>query len=417
MHTLRVISIINLISLITLRHISLNWSWGVSNESVLHKQQTAMIVDGAAAVHKINPGLCSTFEDYCDKAFKGYIMSCGRDIHRIDLVFDAYWDNSLKSSTRLRRGTGDRVKVTLQTPIPKNWNAFLKVSENKEELFHLLAKRLILTVPQEKISLLCTIGPEVISNNACIDYNMLSPCNHEEADSRMLLHVKHASMSQHANIMISTVDSDVLIIALQAFHQLNVLQLWMEFGVGKHKRYIPCHEYAASLGPDKCSALAFWHAFSGCDTVSSFSGRGKKTVMDAWTRFEAVTPIFISLSSTPHEVTDEQLSVLEHFVVTLYDRTSPVHKVNQSRQYLFTKKNRTLENIPPTQSALKEHAKRAAYQAGHVWKQSLQKTAVLPEPANWGWRMTAEGYKPMWTVLPEVNNIININNCFELELE
>jgi hypothetical protein len=142
--------------------------------------------------------------------------------------------------------------------------------------------------------------------------------------------------------------------------------------------------------------------------VSSFSGKGKKTMMDSWMRFEAVTPIFISHSSTPHEVTDEQLAVLEHFVVTLYDRTSPVHTVNQCRQYLFTKKNRTLENIPPTQAALKEHAKRAAFQAGHIWKQSLQKTAILPEPTNWGWRMTAEGYKPMWTVLPEVNDIINV---------
>lgn len=90
-------------------------------------------------------------------------------------------------------------------------------------------------------------------------------------------------------------------------------------------------------------------------------------------------------------------------MVTLYDRKSPVHTVNQSRKYLFTKKKNSLENILPTQAALKAHAKRAGYQAGFVWKQSLQKTAIFPEPTDWGWRMTTESYERIKTVLPEVN--------------
>ena len=40
--------------------------------------------------------------------------------------------------------------------------------------------------------------------------------------------------------------------------------------------------------------------------------------------------------------------------------------VNNCRRNLFTK-GRSIENIPPTKVALKEHIRRAIYQAGHIW--------------------------------------------------
>ena len=49
---------------------------------------------------------------------------------------------------------------------------------------------------------------------------------------------------------------------------------------------------------------------------------------------------------------------------------------------LFAKGSRTLENIPPTQGALLQHVKRAAFQAGHVWGQALQSQQELPSPAD-----------------------------------
>ena len=42
---------------------------------------------------------------------------------------------------------------------------------------------------------------------------------------------------------------------------------------------------------------------------------------------------------------------------------SDLERVNYTRKWLFTKKSRTLKNIPPTQATLKQHVKRASYQA------------------------------------------------------
>ena len=44
-------------------------------------------------------------------------------------------------------------------------------------------------------------------------------------------------------------------------------------------RFLAAHEMAVALGPNKCRGLPFFHAFTGCDNVSCFGGKGKTT---AW---------------------------------------------------------------------------------------------------------------------------------------
>ena len=59
-------------------------------------------------------------------------------------------------------------------------------------------------------------------------------------------------------------------------------------------------------------------------------------------------------------------------MVVMYSRTCPHQTINEARQALFEQDNKSIENIPPTQAALAQHIKRAAYQAGHVWGQALE---------------------------------------------
>ena len=74
-------------------------------------------------------------------------------------------------------------------------------------------------------------------------------------------------------------------------------------------------------------------------------------------------------------------------MVLLYDCTSDLETVNNARKWLFTK---SLENIPPTQEALKQHIKRASYQA-HCWNMVLIKIPELPNPAECGWWKDSTG--------------------------
>ena len=114
------------------------------------------------------------------------------------------------------------------------------------------------------------------------------------------------------------------------------------------------------------------HAFSGCDTVSSLSSVGKKTAWEVWKSLAEITEVFQRLSAIPDEVTEADLKELERYVVLLYSRTSHLTDVNEARKHLFSYCNRNLENIPPSRAALLKHVKRAAYQAGYVWGQTLE---------------------------------------------
>ena len=236
-----------------------------------------------------------------------------------------------------------------------------------------------------------------------IDCIGLTPCNHEEADSRMFLHVKHAKGCGHQNILVKSVDSDIIVIAILVYHQLNIDKFWVEYGVGKHRRFVPIHEYAVAIGEDKCSALSFWYAFTGCDTVSAFAGRGKKTAWDIWSALPSVTTAFSELSNCPTTITEEHITLIQRYVVLLYDKTSSLADVNDCRQVLFTKKSRSIENIPPTKAALFQHIKRTCYQAGYVWSQCLDEIMELPNPCNWGWIKSSTGYEPVWSEQPEAS--------------
>ena len=61
----------------------------------------------------------------------------------------------------------------------------------------------------------------------------------------------------------------------------------------------------------------------------------------------------------PESISEDCLKLLEHFVVLLYNRTSPDDEVNQARKHLFTQKGHAIKNIPTINAALEQHAKRA----------------------------------------------------------
>ena len=115
-----------------------------------------------------------------------------------------------------------------------------------------------------------------------IDLTGVSPCNHDEADTRVFVHVEHAADSGNQKFAVKTVDTDVVFLAISLLQSLQIEELWVEFDVGKHQRWLPIHEYATNLGESICNGLRFWFAFTGCDTVSSFAGRGKNISWTVW---------------------------------------------------------------------------------------------------------------------------------------
>ena len=96
-------------------------------------------------------------------------------------------------------------------------------------------------------------------------------------------------------------------------------------------------------------------------------------------------------TSFSQDMSEATMALLEQFVVLLYDRTSDIMNVNDARKQLFTQKTRSLENLPPSQEALKQHIKRACFQS-NCWNKALLSNQVLPSPVDWGWKLGATGW-------------------------
>ena len=368
----------------------------------------AIILDGAVIVQMLPPGTVRTFEEYCQTVFGPYIARQLQSVKQVDLVWDVYKEGSLEKATRERRGTGQPRQVTVSTRIPTDWKGFLRNDENKNELFLLLASYVVsMDMPCDK-ELYTTAGESVLSSKNRMDLTSLAPCTHEEADTRLMGHILDASLCGHWRIMIRTNDTDVVVLAASIVNTIPAEELWVAYGTGKHLQNIAAHAIASSLGRERAAVLPMFHALTGCDTVSFFAGRGK-TAWDIWGVFPGLTSTLLTLSSLPEVVDDTSLTVIEHFVILLYNRTSNLAKVNEARQELFSKKSRTLEKIPPTQAALLQHTKRTVYQGGYVWAQTILMQPVLPSPSEWGWQRDDKAWIPVWTTQPQMKD-----TCYEL---
>ena len=247
------------------------------------------------------------------------------------------------------------MRVSCETVLPINWKSFLRVDDNKTALFHFLANQIsLIDVPNGKV-IVTTLGENVLVNGTDLERAGLEPCNHEEADTRMLLHCQHAFNQEARKLMCVATDTDVVVIAIASATRFIDCEAWIEFGHGKHKRYIPLHSITASLGQDKSLALPFFHAFSGCDTISSFKGIGEKKAWDTWQVFPDATPVYMILSSLSLRIAAKDFAILERFIILMYRRTSHLRTVNETRLQLFAQGGRQIDMVPPTQAALTKH--------------------------------------------------------------
>ena len=280
----------------------------------------------------------------------------------------------------------------------------------KNILFHFLADQLV-SVEAEHGQIISTKGDSVVCSGQRDDTSSLAPCKHEKADTRLLLNAADAGKCGFNKIMLRTVDTDVLVIAIAAFHELALSELWIAFGVGKHFRFVPVYDIASSMRQQKSRALLAFHAFTGSDQTSSFANKGKKIAWDTWATYDEVMEAFRCLSTTPSTsaITDAFL-ILERYTVLLYDCTSPCTTVNDVRMDLLKRKGRDIDHIPPTGDTSCQLAKRAAFLTGHCWGKCLEVSSQLPSPSKWGWvRGTTQRWEPLWTTIPQASE-----SCQEL---
>ena len=253
--------------------------------------------------------------------------------HRIIVTFDRYIPGSVKGATRKRRsGTCCPIRRAIKGrhgPLPKNWNNFLCMSENKSDLARFLSQEIIRQgnlYTEVVVAGAFDDGTEVQSTNVLTDVSMLKVA-HEEADTRILLHAANSSCD---TVVVSDRDTDVFIMLLSHPNQVRCKQLWMMAGTSKKRRFIPIHDIHCKLLPEVLSSLLAFHAISGCDTTSYIRGQTKRSM---WNTFIESTKLLRNLGRGP--LTQETSNDAERFFCHVYKVNAD--SVDDARRLLFSK--------------------------------------------------------------------------------
>ena len=154
----------------------------------------------------------------------------------------------------------------------------MSVSVNKTEFFSLISEQLLASVELGDEKQLFATVRDKCKCNQNVHLDALSPCNHEE--TRMFVHAFGAALSGHTKILIVVNDSDID---------------WITYSSKSKFAYIPIHEIVASMDKRVALALPDFRAFTGCDTTSSFRGKGKKTCFATWKSDPSYTTAFLEI--------------------------------------------------------------------------------------------------------------------------
>ena len=201
---------------------------------------------------------------------------------------------------------------------------------------------------------LLTTNADLVLSNKPTDMTALSPCQQEEADTRMMLHLYYAAGQGHSKAFLRTVDtcSDVVVLAINIFHQLRLFnavdRIWNRKNMQRYSN--PSHFANRMLGPQHCEVLPFFHAFTGCDLVSSMLGIGKKTAWNAWNAYPKVTNASVAIIQDPSSLILDSLHMrrLERWIVLAYSKNCDAELLKDAMNVMFTHSLKSLDSIPPT---------------------------------------------------------------------
>ena len=171
-----------------------------------------------------------------------------------------------------------------------------------------------------------------VTKDSCSESESLKS-NHEEADTRMCIHARVAAENGADHIVISSPDMDVLVLLLHHRSAISASEVFFFTGrEGKHAdltRYIPVHQIHDTLANSQLNILLSVYCLTGCDTVSSFWGHGKKAV---YRLLMQKSDAFQDLSQlgTNHTLSKAEKVAATKFICNLYGKTD-CHSLNALR--------------------------------------------------------------------------------------
>ena len=85
-------------------------------------------------------------------------------------------------------------------------------------------------------------------------------CNHEEFDTRVMLHAANAISHGYQRILIIAKYTGISVQGISFFSDIGADKMWVLFGIGKTLRNISIHDIYSTMSSAKAKALPASHA-------------------------------------------------------------------------------------------------------------------------------------------------------------
>lgn len=296
-------------------------------------QPCARVIDGMAMVQKIG-GDQKTFAEVAD-TLMSIVLNEGTNSERIDVVFDVYRENSIKNAEREKRGSesGHEFRSIMSAHKIRQWRKFLLSPTNKSQLIRFISEEWQKERYKEKLA-----GKTIFvtTEEKCFEitsegtrYREDLKSEQEEADTRVLLHAAHAAASGYKAVVVASEDTDVFVLCV-AFKGFIPCSLFVKSSKQTRAVYIDISKVVLALGSQVCRALPGLHAFTGCDTVSAFFGKGKVAALKIVRRSKSFQNLFQDIGMS-WELSDDLLTELQEFTCMMYASNPGTSDVNELR--------------------------------------------------------------------------------------
>ena len=100
--------------------------------------------------------------------------------------------------------------------------------------------------------------------------------------------------------------------------QVLTADIWIAFGTVQKYTCLHVNAICHYLVRERSAALSIFHCYTGCDTISAFCGKGKKSAWKVWASYPEVTQAFNYMAANRHSP------------LTLYGHTSNFWRAKQS---------------------------------------------------------------------------------------
>ena len=117
----------------------------------------------------------------------------------------------------------------------------------------------------------------------------------EEADNKVFLHGPHAAAAGYRAVVITSDDTDVFVLLL-TFKGFILCPVFVKRSPQTRTVYTDVSRIVRMLGSELCRSLPGLRAFTGCHSVSAFSGKGKVTTSKIVKQNKSFQTLFQSIN-------------------------------------------------------------------------------------------------------------------------